>query len=66
MELAVDPTREGLPETGIFVRAKRAGAWGNADIVELDEPSLRTWLRSRGGQNEWAENVVLILLGYPR
>lgn len=58
----------GLDEaTGIYVRAQRPdGTWDNADIAELDADSLLTWLRSRGGSNPWAEQVVLILLGHPR
>lgn len=68
VELRTDPERveqydgEG---TGIFVRAKDSeGRWTNADILHLDLPSLRAWLRSRGGENEWAESVVEILLGH--
>lgn len=61
----VDSSRTTLLETGIYVRAKNAaGTWGAVDIAHLDRPSLVAWLRSRGGANEWAENVVLILLGH--
>lgn len=50
--------------TGIFVRATLEGRWGSYDIAELDRASLLTWLRSRGGANPWAENVVLAMLGH--
>jgi hypothetical protein len=63
----VDPERDGIsPTTGMYVRAKRANddRWGNCDISELDAPSLLIWLRSRGGENIWAENTVGILLGH--
>ena len=42
------------------------GKWSNADIADLDRASLDRWLRSRGGENEWAESVVRALLGFPR
>lgn len=63
-----DRATAGLAEaTGIYVRAQRPdGTWDDADIAELDADSLLTWLRSRGGSNPWAEQVVLILLGHPR
>ena len=65
-DLRADPEREGKPTgTGLFVRAKQAdGRWGSVDIAELDTVSLQSWLRSRGGENQWAEDVVLILLGH--
>lgn len=49
-------------ECGIPVRAKRDGKFGTHDLAELDTDSIKRWLRSRGGANEWAENTVLILL----
>lgn len=53
--------------TGIFVRAKDPnGQWVNADIWQLDRDSLIEWLRSRGGDNPWAEQVVCLLLGHER
>jgi hypothetical protein len=59
--------RMDLPETGIYVRAQNeAGAFGSFDIAHLDRDSLHTWLRSRGGENLWAENVVMTLLGHPQ
>jgi hypothetical protein len=66
MELTADPERGHLHEsTGIYVRAKSDdGKWMNADIAELDKPSLLHWLKSRGGDNPWAEDVVGILLGH--
>lgn len=65
VDLKVDPKRLDLPESGIYVRAKdERDQWDSVDIVHLDKPSLKTWLRSRGGENEWAENCVLLLLGH--
>lgn len=64
MNLTIDPNRCDL-ETGIFVRAADAeGRYRSADISELDRTSLLTWLRSRGGENPWAEDVVGALLGH--
>lgn len=70
--LLVDPARESKRalmniSTGIYVRAKegpRSTKFVNADLYSLDKTSLLTWLKSRGGDNEWAENTVLILLGH--
>lgn len=70
IQLEVDPERrlaDGAPGTGIYVRARDPeGHWDAFDICELTRPSLIEWLRSRGGNNPWAEEVVLILLGHPR
>jgi hypothetical protein len=67
MELDVDPKRVGMyGNTGIFVRARSDGKWGNHDITELTSESLLAWLQSRGGDNPWAESVVLLLLGHDR
>ena len=70
MDLEVHPERwkalkgqEVFP-TGIYVRAKHENKWVNADIITLNAPSLLTWLRSRGGENSWAEGVVFTLLEY--
>jgi hypothetical protein len=66
MDYKVDPNRiMNARYTGISVRALMLdGRWDNADIAYLDKESLLAWLRSRGGNNEWAENVVGILLGH--
>ncbi len=66
MNLVVDPEREGkMPGTGIFIRAKSPlGTWSSFDIDELTYDSLMEWLRSRGGDNPWAENVVASILGH--
>jgi hypothetical protein len=69
MELLVDENRleqYGLDSyTGIFVRAKYPGdLWKPADIILLTKESLLEWLRSRGGENSWAENCVGIMLGH--
>ena len=64
--LRTDPARGDREEqTGIFVRAQNtSGEWVSADIARLDRDSLFAWLRSRGGENLWAENVVLQLLDH--
>lgn len=66
-DLMIDPNRiqEGYLETGIYVRAKTVeGKWDSVDISALDKPSLIVWLKSRGGDNPWAENAVGLLLGH--
>jgi hypothetical protein len=64
-EFRTDPARRGcVTETGIFVRAKVGDKWDIVDIAELDKASLLAWLRSRGGDNQWAENCVGMLLGH--
>ncbi len=64
-ELHVDAERRRIvPATGIQVRARVGQQWYNTDIAHLDRLSLLTWLRSRGGQNHWAEQTVLALLGH--
>ncbi len=61
----IDPGRaEHVGATGIYVRAKDGDKWMNADIAELDKSSLLAWLRSRGGDNPWAEDTLGILLGH--
>jgi len=51
--------------TGIHVRAQdHTGKWTNADIADLELASLKEWLRSRGGRNDWAEATVATLLGF--
>ena len=68
-ELIVDKARwddKNLRDaTGIYVRALHiGGAWESADIATLEPESLLGWLKSSGGDNELAENVVGVLLGY--
>jgi hypothetical protein len=66
MELKVDPKRRDYQftalSTDILVRAKDDDKWVNADICTLDLVSLKTWLRSRGGENSWAETCVAMIL----
>lgn len=67
--MKTDPAREDKDEyrqkTRIYVRAQnKEGRWGAYDIAELDKASLNEWLRSRGGDNPWAEEVVAVLLGH--
>jgi hypothetical protein len=61
-----DPKRIGRHQatTNIKVRAKGPQGFDRFDIAELSRESLIAWLRSRGGKNEWAESVVLMLLGH--
>ena len=64
MHLKVDEKRVGCHElTGIPIRAEFNGRWGTHDVGELTKESLLEWLRSRPN---FAEQTVLILLGYPR
>ena len=63
--LKTDPARLHLDDnTGIIVRALVDGRPASVDIACLDKESLHDWLRSRGGNNEWAEHVVMLLLGH--
>ena len=67
--LEIDPARLARDgETGIFVRAVHRKVDGDkfisCDIVCLTRESLFSWLRSRGGNNPWAENCVALLLGH--
>jgi hypothetical protein len=56
---------KNLGSTRIFVRAQMPnGKYEAVDIVYLDAASLLAWLRSDGGRNELAENVIGILLGH--
>lgn len=65
IKLHVDPVRKDGGSTGIFVHAVDVdGRQRPVDIAELDRPSLMSFLRSRGGDNRWAEDVVLHLLGH--
>ena len=68
-DLHIDPERavmaDNLPRTGAFVRAKdQSGKHQSVDITLLNKASLLALLRSRGGRNEWAENMVGLLLGH--
>jgi hypothetical protein len=63
--MKIDSTRAKVPDTGILCRAYDSeGNPGSYDIAHLDRESLFEWLRSRGGDNIWAENTVAILLGH--
>jgi hypothetical protein len=61
----VDPARRDRHNsTGFYVRAKDGDNWASANIAELDADSLYRFLRSRGGDNRWAESVVFGLLDH--
>jgi len=69
MKLKTDPAREeefAEIKTGIYIRAwsDSKNKFVSADILHLDKDSLLEWLKSRGGDNPWAEDVVGILLGH--
>jgi hypothetical protein len=65
MPLQIDNERRNQPETGINVRARNSlGGWEWIDVAALNKPSLLEWLKSKGGDNLYAENVVGILLGH--
>lgn len=64
MDLKIDPENDAA-QTGLFVRAMAPdGKFGSYDIGLLDRESLITWLRSRGGENVFAENCVLVMLNH--
>ena len=64
-EMRIDPSRYPEDSTGIYVRAQDdTGAWRTVDIASLDKASLLVWIRSGGGVNRLAENVVGALLGH--
>jgi hypothetical protein len=51
--------------TNISVRAIGVnGEWKAVDLIELNAPSLLRWLKSRGGENAFAERTVGLLLGH--
>jgi hypothetical protein len=59
------PDARMLIVTGIYVRAMRPdGGYESVDLAYLDAPSLLGWLKSKGGDNPLAEDVVGILLGH--
>lgn len=64
-DLRVDHERKFYSGTEIYVRAIGFdGKWDSVDLAQLDRASVISWLKSRGGDNPWAENTVLILLGH--
>jgi hypothetical protein len=67
-DLIIDPERLAkYPDrTGIYIRATLDGKWETCDLIHLTKESVVQWLKSRGGDNKWAEDTVLILLGHER
>lgn len=68
-ELSVDPNRTTEAtspfRTGFPLRARFPdGSYGAADVAQLDRASLWSWLRSREGDNRFAESFLLQLLGH--
>lgn len=62
----VDTEREGLAESGVYVRALREGKWVSADIAHLRRDSLVQWLKrddSVDGET-MAVRLVLRWLGW--
>lgn len=67
MVLVADISRtKNYEESGVYVRAKVGERWENVDAVYLTKESLLEWLRSRGGDNPWAEEFICMLLGHRR
>lgn len=66
MDLKVDPARmqEWDGVSGIQVRGTLNGQAGTVDVAVLDKASLRLWLRSRGGNNPFAEDAMAMALGH--
>lgn len=66
LTLTIDLDRDNYGGTGLFIRAidPRTDKYSTYDIAALDARSLLAWLRSRGGDNPWAEDVVGLLLGH--
>jgi hypothetical protein len=79
--LEIDPKRLNADPpfvlTNIFVRARLRvefkllkeddeWMWGSFDATLLTRESLLRWLKSRGGDNEFAEDAVGVLLGHGR
>lgn len=59
--------KEAKISTGMRVTAAgRDGVFKQFDIYDLDLPSLKNWLRQRGGKNDWAETAFAISMGHPR
>lgn len=69
-EIDQDRLAESLVETpdtsnlGLLVRVKNGPGWDVADAYALTRESLLRWLRSRGGKNLWAENIIMDIMGY--
>lgn len=53
-----------INHTGIYTRCQINGKFKNVDIAQLSKENLMSFLRCRGGENEYAENAVLCLLGH--
>ncbi len=65
LKVAPDRLKERYEDaTGIYIRAKADEKWGSYDIAQLDKDSLLLFLRSRGGDNPWAEDCIGIMLGH--
>lgn len=67
MNLKIDSDRVKMqmPKLGINVRAQNdSGSWETADITVLTAESLLEWLKSKGGDNPFAENLVGIIFGH--
>lgn len=71
MKLVIDPERAAARYasdvgTGIYVRAAdpETGRVGSYDMAVLNKESLLDFLHSRGECNQWAEDIVGILMGH--
>ena len=66
-DLTADPERSQFADTtAIYCRALKDGHWHSLDIAELDRASLIEFIGSRGPVNNWARDIILILLGHSR
>ena len=65
-KLHIDPERTKFHEaTPLWIRAWHpVDGVGTYNVAELTAESLLVWLKSRGGDNPWAEDCVGILLGH--
>lgn len=65
-ESASDPFDYIPAPTGIYIRTEdpNTSRVKTGDIYYLTSDSLLSWLKSRGGDNQWAEDVVGILMGH--
>jgi hypothetical protein len=66
--MRTDPERAVLADaTGLYIRAQRPDdRWDSVDIAELDRDSLVEFVLSRGPVNDWARDIIVIILGHSR
>lgn len=64
MSLRVDPEREHLPESGIYICAVHPVTERSVfcDLAHLTRESLLVWLRDH--DRDWAHDIIGVLLGH--